>query len=169
MIATCLQAHSTIANLTFRVEDASAFRLEERFDAAVSFSALHWVSDLNASLVCIRNALETGSRLVIGMGGGHQREIADVFRSERWRPRLAGKGRTFYGKTREELRDALLGSGFQNVEVEAIESARPYPSEDALLDWILAWLPHATGLQGQRSEEGLALRSTMLAATAVRA
>jgi trans-aconitate methyltransferase len=185
MIAACVEAHRAHANLSFRVANAAAFRAEEAFDAAVSFSALHWVADLRAALGCIHDALKPGGGLVIGMGGAHQKEIAEVFVRERWRGRMAGRGRSFHGRTREELAGALSACGFVEVHVDVIEGARPYKDERALLDWIMAWLPHATGLAGDDALEfgrdivanvrsvqppgrGLVLHSTMLAASATR-
>ena len=185
MIAACTQAHGDRANLAFRVADATSFRAEERFDVAVSFSALHWVADLRAAIRCIYEALRPGGTLVIGMGGAHQKEIAEVFRGERWRSRIAKRGRSFHGRTREELSTILSECGFSDVQVDVVEGARPYQDEKALLDWIMAWLPHATGLAGEEalefgrdivanvrasspSGQGLMLRSTMLAAKATR-
>lgn len=186
MIAACMEAHRAHVNLSFRVANATAFRTEETFDAAVSFSALHWVADLRAALDCIHDALKPGGSLVIGMGGAHQKEIAEVFTRERWRNRIAGRGRSFHGRTREELAEALGACGFAEVQVDVVEGARSYEDEKTLLDWIMAWLPHATGLAGddaldfgsdivanvrgtQAPGQGLVLRSTMLAASATRA
>jgi len=186
MIATCIEEYRSCANLSFRVADAAAFQIEETFDIAVSFSALHWVPDLHAALGCIHDALKPGGRLVIGMGGAHQKEIAEVFYRERWRSHLVGRGRSFHGRTGQELTEALNATGFTQVRVEVVEGVRPYPDEQALLDWIMAWLPHATGLSGELAtefgqeivanvraaqpadESRLVLRSNMLSAQAVR-
>ena len=89
MIAACTEAHCAHANLSFVVADATAFHTDDEFDVAVSFSALHWVADLRAALTCVRNVLRPGGTLVIGMGGAHQKEIAEVFTRERWRSRMA--------------------------------------------------------------------------------
>ena len=186
MIAACAEAHRGLANLSFQVADATAFEVDAPFDLAVSFSALHWVADLRAAVRCLHEALRPGGALVIGMGGAHQKEIAEVFLRERWRGQIARRPRAFHGRTREELAAILAQGGFADVQVDAIEAARPYADDQALLDWILAWLPHATGLAGDLAvefgrdivanvragqapgETGLVLRSTMLSARAKR-
>ncbi len=186
MIAACEERHGAAPNLSFRVADATAFEVEAPFDAAVSFSALHWVADLRAAFRCIRGALRPGGSLVVGMGGAHQKEIADVFASDRWRGAITQRPRAFHGRAPDDLRAFLLEGGFAAVEVEAIEAARPYADDRALLDWVMTWLPHATGLAQDAAlafgrdvvanvraaqpagSQGLVLRSTMLAARATR-
>jgi trans-aconitate methyltransferase len=186
MIAACTEAFRSRANLSFRVADVMTFAVEEAFDAAVSFSALHWVPDLRAAISRVRDALKPGGTLLIGMGGGHQKKIAEVFRRERWRGLMAGRPASFHGRTRDELLETLTACGFENVGIRVLEGARPYRDEKALLDWIMAWLPHATGLSGEAALEfgreivenvrasqppdqgGLVLRSRMLAARATR-
>jgi trans-aconitate 2-methyltransferase len=186
MIAACEEAHGAVTNLSFRAADATSFRVDAPFDAAVSFSARHWIEDLRAALGCVRNALKPGGAFVIGMGEGQQEEIAEVFRRERWRGRISRQPRAFHGRAREELAKLLSECGFADVEVEVVSGARPYADEQALLDWIMAWLPHATGLSGGDALEfgrdivenvrasrppgttGLAMRWSMLAAKAIR-
>ncbi|MFA5264596.1 MAG: methyltransferase domain-containing protein [Opitutaceae bacterium] len=186
MIAVCTEAHRIVANLSFCVADATSFQVEEPFDAAVSFSALHWVADLRAAVRCIRDALRPGGALVLGMGEGQQKEIAEVFTRQRWRGQILQKTRTFHGRTLDELSAILAECGFADIRVDVVKGARPYADEMALLDWIMTWLPHASGLMGDLALEfgreivenvrasqppgakELVLRSSMLAAKATR-
>ena len=183
MIEACTESHRDQANLAFQVADATAFRVDDPFDAAVSFSALHWVADLPAAVARIHAALKPGGALLIGMGGAQHGAIAEVFRRERWRQAMTGRPRTFHGRAREELDAILKDGGFIQVDVRAIEGERIYPSEQALLDWIMAWLPHASGLAGDAALElgqeivaavarpgqgEIAWRSTLLVARATR-
>ncbi len=62
-------ARSTYPEIEFLLADASNFELSEPVDAIFSNAALHWILDADNTVQCMANALRSGGRFVIEMGG----------------------------------------------------------------------------------------------------
>jgi trans-aconitate 2-methyltransferase len=62
MIAFAQRQHAAVGHLTFAVADAAKLPFEGRFDAAVSFNALHWLHELSSAFRGIKAALVPGGR-----------------------------------------------------------------------------------------------------------
>ncbi|MBW8683963.1 methyltransferase domain-containing protein [Chitinophaga rhizophila] len=62
-------AQQHFPGVDFRVADATAFSLEEKFDAVFSNATLHWVRQQEKALDRIYNHLKPGGRFVLEMGG----------------------------------------------------------------------------------------------------
>jgi trans-aconitate 2-methyltransferase len=83
------------ANLTFQVGDALSLPFHDRFDAVVSFNALHWVPDQRTALARIGDALHPGGwALLVFVCAGTRPSIEsiamDVAATPRWREYFAG-------------------------------------------------------------------------------
>jgi trans-aconitate methyltransferase len=63
------QAREAYPQVRFVVADVQFMHLNEKFDAAISNAALHWMSDQAAALGAIRAALVDGAPFVAEMGG----------------------------------------------------------------------------------------------------
>ena len=62
----------------FVAADVQALDLGERFDAAFSNAALHWMTDQGAALRSIRGVLKPGAPFVAEMGGQHNVAVVDA-------------------------------------------------------------------------------------------
>jgi trans-aconitate methyltransferase len=70
------QARQNFPRLQFRLQDATAMRWQDEFDAVFSNAALHWILDAAAVTKNIARALKPGGRLVAEFGGhGNIRQI----------------------------------------------------------------------------------------------
>src|ERR1700760_4882630 len=70
------RAQAAYPDLDFRVMSATEFQFDTPFDAIFSNATLHWVLDKDSAIDHIYQALRTGGRLVLEMGGkGNVEEI----------------------------------------------------------------------------------------------
>ncbi len=67
--AMIAQARQNFPKLRFQLTDAALFRTEQKFDAAFSNAALHWMLDPDPVAEAISLALKPGGRFVAEMGG----------------------------------------------------------------------------------------------------
>jgi trans-aconitate methyltransferase len=65
------RAKENYNDIKFFVRDATDFFFEEKFDAAFSNAALHWINKQEEALHCICDALKQQGRFVFEMGGKH--------------------------------------------------------------------------------------------------
>jgi trans-aconitate methyltransferase len=63
------KAKTEYPHLDFRVQSASDFYFEDRFDAIFSNAVLHWVQEKEASIDCMYKSLKKPGRIVLEMGG----------------------------------------------------------------------------------------------------
>jgi len=68
------KARENYDDIKFFVRDAADFSFEEKFDAAFSNAALHWIARQEEALHCICDALKQHGRFVFEMGGKHNIE-----------------------------------------------------------------------------------------------
>ena len=62
-------ARTAYPQLDFRVQSASDFYFEDRFDAIFSNAVLHWVHEKEECIDCMYKSLKTPGRIIIEMGG----------------------------------------------------------------------------------------------------
>ena len=68
------RAKENYDDIEFFVKDATDFFFDEKFDAAFSNAALHWINKQEEALHCICDALKQHGRFVFEMGGKHNIE-----------------------------------------------------------------------------------------------
>jgi len=68
------EARASYHDIKFFVRDATDFSFEEKFDAAFSNAALHWINKQEEALHCICDSLKQRGRFVFEMGGKHNIE-----------------------------------------------------------------------------------------------
>ncbi|SFS52846.1 class I SAM-dependent methyltransferase [Halostagnicola kamekurae] len=131
------RARSSHSNCSFVRADATEFDLDEPFDAVFSNAALHWISDQDAALESIRNALRPGGRFVAELGGaGNVRSIVDALETE-LRERGYEAANPWYFPSIGEYAPRLETHGFE------VRSARLFDrptelenGEEGLEDWL---------------------------------
>ena len=67
--AMIAQARQNFPKLKFQLCDAAQFQTEEKFDAAFSNAALHWMPHADDVAEAVSRALKPGGRFVAEMGG----------------------------------------------------------------------------------------------------
>lgn len=72
------RARALHPEVKFVAGDAQNLRIEDRFDAAFSNAALHWMTDQGAALHSIRRCLGDGAPFVAEMGGKNNVAVVDA-------------------------------------------------------------------------------------------
>ncbi len=145
-------------NLRFQLGDALQLGFVERFDAAFSNAALHWVRDHLRVLRGVARALKPGGRLLFQMGGrGNAQAILDLLeelgREPPWNAWLAGFPcpYAFYGP--EEYRDWLAQAGLRARRVELIPKEMRQQGSEGLAGWArTTWLPYTQAVPAHLRE-----------------
>lgn len=76
------KARQNYPHIQFTVADARDFQVDQPFDAVFSNAVLHWISEPDAAISCIRQALKPGGRFVAEFGGkGNVEAIATALGS----------------------------------------------------------------------------------------
>lgn len=76
------KAKANYPHLQFAVADAKNFQVDEPFDAIFSNAVLHWITEPDAVIRCMRQALKPKGRLVAEFGGkGNIKAIASALYS----------------------------------------------------------------------------------------
>lgn len=133
------QARTAYPDLSFRRADARAFAVEDRFDAAFSNAALHWVPEADHEAVVgnVADALRPGGRFVAEMGGtGNVERIVTATLAE-LRERGYDRENPWYFPSVGEYATRLEAGGFEVRR--AVLFDRPTELEngtDGLADWL---------------------------------
>jgi ubiquinone/menaquinone biosynthesis C-methylase UbiE len=151
MLAVAKQAYGNIKNLEFHLQDAMVMHFEQKFDLVVSFFAMHWIKDQAAVLKNVYQVLKPGGRVIMRMSGGNQPEIDEVFKREPWKTLI--KKQAWHGKTTQEYEQMLQELGFEIIEARTVWGTRVYPNFQALVDGLMIWVPHETGLPAKQAEQ----------------
>jgi trans-aconitate methyltransferase len=122
--------------LDARLMRAEQLDLQERFDAAFSNAALHWVRDLDAAVAGIARHLAPGGRFVGEFGGhGNVAAILTAILATLAKRGIDGRALTpWHYPTAEAFAGMLSRHGF-DVE-EAVLVPRPTPLDAGMTAWI---------------------------------
>ena len=135
-------------NLKFLFTDARALPFENEFDVVFSNAALHWIRKHSPVLRGVCDALKSGGRALLQMGGAGNAafvlEILDqMIESENWREFFHGFNFLFgfYGVS--EYRKLLEKAGLQPIRVELMPKDMTHAGKAGFAKWIsAAWLPY---------------------------
>lgn len=161
MLAHAAERHHRRAhpNLEFLSMDATAIRVDRRYDIVFSNAALHWVADHRAFLRGAAAALRPGGRLVVSCGGqGNAEDVFTVVRSElrraAWREFFRGLRRPYFFHRPEEYQAWLPEAGFRAELVRLAAKTATYAGADGLAAWVrTTWLPYTQRVPESRREE----------------
>jgi len=158
MVQLANSQNTTESNLAFRQMDASNLAFRAEFDLVFSNAVLHWVRDHRAVLAGITQALRTGGRTVLSMGGkGNATEflpiVDDVIRRDHWRACFEDFvfPYAFYGI--EDYMQWLPEAGLQAKRIELVPKDMVHDSVAELKGWIrTTWLPYTNRLAQEQRE-----------------
>src|SRR5215467_15924923 len=131
------KAQENYDDIKFFVKDATDFSFEEKFDAAFSNAALHWISEQEKALQCICDALKQHGRFIFEMGGKHNIEsIHCAIRSAMGEEGLVIPGDSNYFPSVAEQCDLLEKVGFSVSDVMYFKRPTKLEGEDGMNLWI---------------------------------
>ena len=133
MVAEAKSAHP---DCEFVCADARTFAVADPFDAVFSNAALHWISDQDAVLESVADALAPGGRFVAELGGaGNVRRIVDAVRRE-----LSDRGydveHPWYFPSVGEYAPRLEEHGFEVRYATLFDRPTELDGEDGLESWL---------------------------------
>lgn len=131
-----VEAKSTHPECDFVCADARVFAVDEPFDAVFSNAALHWISDQDAVLESVADALAQGGRFVAELGGaGNVRQITDAVQRE-----LCDRGydieHPWYFPSIGEYAPRLEDHGFEVRFATLFDRPTELDGEDGLESWL---------------------------------
>lgn len=143
MVAFAQQAHAGVANLHFMVADAGRMNFDSCFDAAVSFNALHWVTDLLPALRALRAALLPDGRAWLrlvtqGPVASIESVAEQVRRDAVWAPLFTGFEDPYLRLDAEHVATLALAAGLGVLSLRTRLEQRDFCSREALLGFCSA-------------------------------
>ncbi len=76
------KARENYPHLQFAIADARSFQVDQPLDAVFSNAVLHWITEPDSAIHCIRQALKPGGRFVAEFGGkGNVKAIVEALYS----------------------------------------------------------------------------------------
>jgi trans-aconitate 2-methyltransferase len=157
MIQLAKENFAQIPNLSFKIADAATFNLDQKFDYVFSFSTLHWVEDLIAVFKNIKNVLHHNGKLIFTIGSNQDSQMKKAFEVvcniPKWKPHFEKHEDLYRSKTASELEELLESAGFENKTIEVFHRTALYESFDGFVKWLMACIPHNTGLPKEKALE----------------
>lgn len=163
MIDHARRMHAGVANLSFEIGDARGLGIERRFDAAVSFNALHWVPAFETALRSLHDALLPSGRAWLrlvtrGSESSLEEAVEALRREELWAPRFEGFVDPYLRLDADEAAAAARDAGFVLVDLASRLEHWDFGSRAAFVGFCTAglgawtgWLPE--GLHGRFVDE----------------
>ena len=133
------KAKENYDDIQFFVMDACDFSFEEKFDAAFSNAALHWISNQKDALQCICDVLKQHGRFVFEMGGKHNIEnihgaIKCVMREEGLEEEIPDES-NYFPSVAEQC-ELLEKVGFTVSDVMYFKRPTRLEGDDGMKLWI---------------------------------
>jgi SAM-dependent methyltransferase len=151
MITEAKKHAETADNLFFFRTGAEDFSFAERFDYIFSFHTLHWVKDKARVFRNVTSHLKEEGQFVLITSGRGNPVIADVFASDNWQSRLKQYGPRFHSTDEDMMRAMLRESGLFVEEIKAEYWSEFYSDKNALINWLMTWVPYATGFDSENA------------------
>jgi len=146
MIDSAKKTYKNLTHVKFLQSDACHFKSETSFDLVVSFSALHWLPNQLEIFKNIYDMLKPGGQLLIRTAGGESQAIVEVFEREEWKNKLNPNRAKFQAKSASEYAQMLKKCGFKDIHAITLQASSQHESRKKLINWMLTWVPYATGL-----------------------
>ncbi|HEU4705088.1 MAG TPA: methyltransferase domain-containing protein [Sphingomicrobium sp.] len=150
--------------------DAADMDFDQRFDAAFSNAALHWMLDRERVAAAIFRALRLGGRFAGEMGGeGNLARLREALDSELIiRGYAPPPGASNWYPSPAEFAAVYEAAGFEQVDARLIE--RPTPVAHGIAEWVTTfrkgWLERAGVPEVERPEIGAAVATSLATDTA---
>lgn len=136
-----------ISNLNFEIVDALKLDCSDSFDAIVSFSSLHWISNKAKVLQNIFKALKPEGKTYLQFFGFHGRPKNDRFlyqtaSSSNWKPYFKNFFPEYSEVTIGEFTSLLENIGFTIHSLDVVKYTTLFEHPEALHNWLRSWATH---------------------------
>ncbi|MBJ7339185.1 class I SAM-dependent methyltransferase [Mycolicibacterium sp.] len=141
MVATAAESATTgAAGPWFVVADVRGLPFAERFDAAVSFNALHWVPEQEQALRQIATVLRPGGSVTVqvvcaGPRPSLEAVAMQLCRTPHWAPCFEGFEAPFLHVDPERYGDVAAAAGLTLDDVTVADREWDFGSREAFLAW----------------------------------
>ncbi|MCW2512198.1 MAG: SAM-dependent methyltransferase [Mycobacterium sp.] len=141
MVATAEESAATQpSGPWFVIADARALPFGERFDAAVSFNALHWVPEQERALSQIAAVVKPGGSVTIQMVCASPRPSLEAVtmtlcRESRWAPWFSGFEAPFVHVDPDRYGELAATAGLTLDEVTVTDREWDFGSRESFLQW----------------------------------
>ncbi len=153
------QARRSYPDLRFEVADARDFSFAEPFDAVFSNAVLHWITEPERVVACVRRALRPSGRFVAEFGGGGN--VKAIIAALDTAARRLGVGSfpcPWYYPSLGEYAALLERNGFEVTFAVLFDRPTPLEGEQGLRDWVRMFAADfVAGLAPERREDLLRL------------
>jgi trans-aconitate methyltransferase len=131
-------AKKAYPKLSFRVGDATNFRLPERVDAVFSNAVFHWIArkDQPAMMRCVHKALNEGGQFVFEMGGYRNNAVIHSAMDRAFADHGLVYQVPFYFPTIGEYSGMLENAGFHVTYMNLFARPTVLSGENGMADWI---------------------------------
>lgn len=139
------QAKITYPDIDFAVEDATSFKVKEKYDAVFSNAVLHWIKNTDAMMDCVYNSLKPGGRFVAEMGGkGNVQKLIEatkqVLRNHGYTKQA--ETQVWYFPSIAEYATKLEAHGFRVTFAAHFDRKTPLQDGDqGVSKWIMMFAP----------------------------
>ena len=131
------KAQAAYPNLEFIHADATNFSFPEPFDAVFSNATLHWISDAEAAVKCMAQALKSGGRLVVEFGGKNNiANIMNALGAALTELGIAGMSRAMYFPSIGEYAPWLEKYGLEIKQAFLFDRPTKLDGEDGMKNWL---------------------------------
>ena len=131
------KAQAAYPNLEFIQADATNFSFPEPFDAVFSNATLHWISDAEAAVKCMAQALKSGGRLVVEFGGKNNiANIMNALGAALTELGIAGMSRAMYFPSIGEYATWLEKYGLEIKQAFLFDRPTKLDGEDGMKNWL---------------------------------
>lgn len=145
-------------NLDFKQQSATNFKLNQPCDLIVSFSVLHWVSDLDNVFKRIHENLKPNGKFILYFGpdfGENRLDhiIEHVATSPKWNANLSTVKSGFYLATPQAINQLILQSNLKPESLIILRIHETFKNATAFKTWLKAALPHLNYLPQNQHDE----------------
>jgi trans-aconitate 2-methyltransferase len=151
MISEANKIKSSYDNISFLEASAEDFEIDKNFDYVLSFHSLHWVKDKNKIFKNISKHLKPKGKFIFITAGKENNNIASVFSSRQWKDKIGKHGKKFHAEGQERINQMLVDAGLFVESSRSEFRSSYYNNDEDLVNWIMTWVPYATGLDNEDS------------------
>jgi trans-aconitate methyltransferase len=131
------EARRLYPRLRFEVADARDFAFDDAFDAVFSNAVLHWVTEPEKAIACVRKALKPGGRFVAEFGGrGNVKTIMSALDAASRASGLGAWEHPWYYPGIGAYAPLLEQGGLEVTEAFLFDRPTLLEGEDGLRHWV---------------------------------
>lgn len=157
MIQSATKLYAHIPNLSFYHANATTFALNDKFDVAFSFRALHWIDDLESVFKCLAQHLNHNAKIIFSMGAKERTIMTNAFEDicsrDEWSDYFTVRPEAYFPQNPENITSILESVGFKDIDIKKLYSSISFENDKHLLSWILCWASQCTGLHTPQLEK----------------